>query len=502
MNIVNSLESAFKLNEKRNAFCINDTFYTYNEVLSRVLKIRKIIVKKISEEETHIGLVANNDIETYTTIFALWMEGKAYIPINPTAPVARNKEILNLISVKFVFDSSIKTNLPSFNVLNVNDDTDLSTVKLSALNIIKSKTAYVLFTSGSTGKPKGIPISFKNLNTLFTELALDNEYKLNASDRCLQMYDLTFDASLTALLPALLVGACVYTVPANTIKYLSVFKLLDKYKLTVLKMVPSIVYYLRPYFSEINAPWVRYSIFGGEKLFVDVVEEWSKCIPNGTILNHYGPTEFTVCSHYYKFDKNFDKSHNGVVSIGKPFKNIDCLLLDKDGNVIENNVEGELCLSGGQQTSGYWKNNELNKSSFFKHTNKLGELKQFYKTGDLCFRDDDGFYMYVGRKDFQVKIGGYRIELGEIEYHIRKHQSTNLKNSLVLNIKNDNNNDELVLVIESTKFNTTNLIKYLNSKLADYMVPKRVFFINNLPHNKNGKVDRNQLRNLIINNNE
>ncbi|WP_298499416.1 AMP-binding protein, partial [uncultured Algibacter sp.] len=289
---------------------------------------------------------------------------------------------------------------------------------------------------------------------------------------------------------------CFYTVSSYVIKYLSVFKLLQKYKLTVLKMVPSIIYYLRPYFPEINAPSVRYSIFGGEKLYKDVVSEWAKCVPNSVILNHYGPTEFTVCSHYYKIGEGV-KSDNGVVSIGKSFKNVTCLIIDSEGKVLTNNIAGELCLSGEQLTSGYWKNKELNDASFFTHKTAAGEFKRFYKTGDLCFKDKDGFYMYVGRKDFQVKIGGYRVELGEVEYHVRNHIDTKFKNSIVLDVKNTKNNNELVLVVESFKFDTRNLMDYLQLKLADYMVPKKVFFLDNFPHNTNGKIDRNKLRNLI-----
>lgn len=500
MNLIYSLHSSFLQNAENNAFCINDYFFTYKDLLNSIVKIRNTIVANIDSREKHIGLVTNNDLETYATILALWMEGKAYIPINPIAPKSRNVEILNLISVKHVFDSSNKTDFSSFKTINVsqikyNDNDIFEPIKFDETNI-----AYVLFTSGSTGIPKGIPISFKNLNALVTELDEDDEYKLNTSDRCLQMYDLTFDASLTALLPALLVGACSYTVPSDAIKYLYAYKLLEKYKLTVLKMVPSIIYYLRPYFSEINAPSVRYSIFGGEKLYEDVINEWAKCIPNGKILNHYGPTEFTVCSNYYKYDSDINnRSYNGVLSIGKPFKNVDCIIIDSNNKIVANNAEGELCLSGKQLTSGYWKNDELNTSSFFMHKTDSGKIKRFYKTGDLCFKDDDGYYLYIGRKDFQVKIGGYRVELGEIEYHARNHESTKSKNSLVIDVINSSNNDELVLVIESSKFDTEGLIQYMSAKLADYMVPKKVFFIDNLPHNKNGKIDRKQLRSLINN---
>ena len=133
------------------------------------------------------------------------------------------------------------------------------------------------------------------------------------------------------------------------------------------------------------------------------------------------------------------------------------------------------------------------------HIRDSREVLRFYRTGDVCFKDEDGYYMYVGRKDFQVKIGGYRVELGEIEYHARNHESINSKNVLVIDVKNFSDNDELVLVIESTKFETKGILDYLSTKLADYMVPKKVFFIDGFPHNNNGKLDRKELRRLINN---
>ena len=73
-----------------------------------------------------------------------------------------------------------------------------------------------------------------------------------------------------------------------------IYKLIQKHRLTVLSLVPSIIHYLRPYFSEINAPQVRYCSFGGGALYNDIVEDWAKCIPNSVIFNYYGPTENTI----------------------------------------------------------------------------------------------------------------------------------------------------------------------------------------------------------------
>ncbi len=497
MNFLDKLQNSFLKNSAKNAICINNTFFTYTDLSNCVLRIRKIIQSQIHSEEKLIGLVANDDLETYATIFALWLESKAYIPINPTAPIKRNTEVLDLTGSKSVFDSAKESPYSSgfkvYNVLTHYKKLEHHTLSVTEYN--KTDIAYILFTSGSTGKPKGIPISFENLNALLLTFENDEAYTINNTDRCLQMYDLTFDASLTAFMPAFLAGACSYTVPPDSMKYFHIYKLMQTYDLTVLKMVPSIIYYLRPYFPEINQPNVRYCVFGGGKLFEDVLKEWSACIPNSTIYNHYGPTECTVCSSYYTFKKHGNKSYNGVLSIGKPLNGIDAVIVNDNNDLLDNNKIGELCLAGKQLTKGYWNNEKLNDTSFFNMKLDDGEVKRFYKTGDVCFRDTDGNLMYVERKDFQVKIRGFRVELGEIEHHIKYIITKN--NLTVLDINNSTGNNEIALIIEGKPFDTTPLFNYLQTKLPNYMIPTQTHFLSLLPHNVNGKLDREHLRKLI-----
>src|SRR5437762_14313579 len=90
----------------RNAFFINDVYYTYEEMEKNVSKIRSAI-QKLHHDHIHIGLVANDDIETYASIFALWLEGKVYIPLHPKQPLNRSEEIIKQINIITVLDSRV-----------------------------------------------------------------------------------------------------------------------------------------------------------------------------------------------------------------------------------------------------------------------------------------------------------------------------------------------------------------------------------------------------------
>ncbi|GGD10093.1 AMP-binding protein [Hyunsoonleella pacifica] len=495
MELINTLYNSIKEHSSNTAFCINEQYYTYKEFNHLVNQIRSEIIQKIGVDEKIIGLFAHDDIYTYASIIALWLENKGYVALNPLFPDDRNIEILEIVGCETLLNSNNQTfTVEKLKLINTSKITN-KIQDLKPKPNDKNGVAYMIFTSGSTGKPKGVPITFNNIEAFAKELHHDNYFSINEKDKCLQMFELTFDMSVVSYLLPLLYGASVYTIPKGKIKYMQVFSLLEKHKLTVLITVPSIINYLKPYFAEINAPQVKVSCFAGGKLFDDIANEWNKCIPNAQIINYYGPTETTIyCGYYLYTPPSKRKNKNNIISIGKTFKNTDYLVIDENNNAVPDGITGELAIAGAQVTPGYWNNSSKNQKSFF--IKKVdGEPKRYYKSGDLCYKDEDGDYMYVGRNDFQVKIQGYRIELGEIEYHVKKTIPN--KNFVVLDIENSTGNKELYLILESDKFDVLPTIKYLKEKLPHYMIPTQIRFINIIPHNINGKIDRHELRNQL-----
>jgi len=158
-------------------------------------------------------------METYASIFAVWFSGGTIIPINPNHPKERQKLILD--QVEFTFVVGKNENIPK----NISGNRiDTSTVELSNQKLViaeedSDRLLYILFTSGSTGIPKGVPITLRNLDSYITNnLTLFPE--LNEESRSLQIFDLTFDASLQSYVMPMTVGACIYPVSSKKIKYL------------------------------------------------------------------------------------------------------------------------------------------------------------------------------------------------------------------------------------------------------------------------------------------
>ena len=360
-------------------------------------------------------------------------------------------------------------------------------------HVTDSDLAYILFTSGSTGIPKGVTISRGNI-AAFINSFWATGIQINENDRCLQCFDLTFDVSVQCYLSALIKGACVFTVPYMEGKYLYVAGLMEEYGLSFAVMAPSMLRYMQPFFEQIDMTKLKSCILTAEacpKKLLECIYTYNSQIQ---LFDFYGPTEATIYCTYYELSNNgLNKDLNGIISIGRTLKNVSSIILREDGTECKCNEKGELCVAGLQITPGYWNNIEKNSSSFFEY--KLdGRFVRFYKTGDLCYKDEDGDIMYSGRIDNQVKIQGYRIELGEIEFQAREFLPN--KNIVCL-AKEINDIVTLFLVIEGEEFATQELISYLGSKLPSYMIPTHILFIKEFPLNSSDKVDRRKMK-LII----
>lgn len=477
----------------KNAFCINDRFYTYKQFGEYISKIR-LLICGLHVDNIHIGLVANDDIETYASIFALWLEGKAYIPLHPNQPLNRCEEIIKQIAINTVLDSSETTVFLDHEIINTRKLHYEKDFLDNDRRYDTNSLAYVLFTSGSTGTPKGVMISRKNV-AAFIDSFLDCGIVITEEDKCLQCFDLTFDVSVQCYIVPLIKGACVYTIPHDQIKYSYVYGLLEDQHLTFGAMAPSMIRYLKPYFAEINVPSLKYCILTGEASPVELVHQWGKCISNAEIYNFYGPTETTIYCTYLKIQKEEEiKTLNGMLSIGTPMKNVNAIVVDESLNIIPKGEKGELCISGDQVSSGYWNSPEKNAQSFFEKEYE-GVLQRFYHTGDLCFFDDEGSIMLYGRLDSQAKIQGYRVELGEIEYHAREYLRGN--NAVVITFTNYIGNTELALFVEGAIINITSLVNYMKTKMPSYMIPTKILMEPEFPLNANSKVDKRKLKEKI-----
>lgn len=483
--MINDLFAGLTRHADRPAFCIHDKIYSYGEFSSIVASIRALIRTHIAKEDRIVGLLADDHLNTYASILALWAEGKGYVPLAPGAPAARTEQIVSQSGIRALLAPGPIVPMASVEVFDTLE-APTGERQQPCSPITPEHIAYLLFTSGTTGKPKGVPITHGALSAFisaFDALGLD----VVPEDRVLQMFDLTFDLSVMSYLIPLLNGACVYTIPGDVLKYTYIHGLLEDHGITVALMVPSILNYLRPYFDEVDCPSLRASLFCGEALPLEVVCEWSKCAPQARIINVYGPTEHTIfCTAYEFHRKGPNKSSHGILSIGKAMLGTTVGLLDEQGNWKRTGPNGELTLAGPQATFGYWQDPERNSIAFVRTEGPAG--MRHYRTGDRCAIDEEGDILYLGRTDHQVKIQGYRVELAEVEHHARSVLPGSIL--VAVAVMNTLGNSELVLVVEGRLTEPREVLTALRAMVPAYMVPSRIMEIERLPLNANGKIDR------------
>lgn len=468
------------------AMMINNVSYSYGDLFGKAAAIMETLD---GTESQNIGVFVDDSLETYASLLALLIAGKTYVTLHPSYPENRIHNIVEQADIHTVLSSKpcpFSGDTKWINTTECNAAEQLPERHATA----DTANAYLIFTSGSTGTPKGVPISRANLNAFYNAYC-QLGWKLTENDRMLQMFELSFDVSVVSFFYPLTIGASIFTVGYNDVKYLKVFELIERYQLTFAAVAPSILQMGSRFFSEFQFPQLKYVALTAEASQIDLIEAFRPCAPHAEFINLYGPTEGTIYCTSYKLPATDCKNHNGMVAIGRPFNGITFCIADDEGNELPAGQEGELWISGGQVTAGYWKAPEKTAEAMVN----VGGTR-FYKTGDRCFVDAEGCIIYCGRKDSQVKVQGYRIELSEIEQVAHKFFADN-RTIVAVAVNHASAGCELHLAVEGTDFDASELLQHLQTMLPGYMMPKQIHQLTHIPQNTNNKVDRKKIKERI-----
>ena len=217
---------------------------------------------------------------------------------------------------------------------------------------------------------------------------------------------------------------------------------------------------------------------------------WKAAIPGLEVVNMYGPTETTVdCA---AFHLTRDYRDDEAIPIGKACRNMQIMLLDKDGKSVPDGEAGEICVRGSGLASGYFGNWEKTNECFIQNPANPYFRDILYRTGDIAVKKDDGLLYFLSRQDGQIKHMGYRIELGEIETAL--HSVDGIAAAACLF---DRNRDRIVCIYEGEP-DAAALARAMRRLVPKYMLPNIYEKLDALPMNANGKIDRVKLKEQFI----
>lgn len=473
-------------NKNHTAFIYENKATSYGSLAERSNQLAHRLRKLGVGVGQHVGIALQRNDLAYIAILAILKTGAAYVPFDPECPQERIHCILEDCQVNLLITSNLINNLHAEfpcpvllldqELLSLAEESTTA-IHPQEINLNPDNTCYIIYTSGSSGKPKGVAISHRNVCHYLQ--AVREIYQLQQTDKVYQGFSLAFDASVEEIWTAFSAGATLVTTNDKSLRSgAGLAEFLNENQISFFSTVPTLLTMLEPPLTSL-----RLLILGGEVCHQDLITKWSR--PGLTILNTYGPTEATVVTTYTECQPN------KPVTIGRPLAGYEVFLLDAQLQPVDLNQEGEIYIGGAAISSGYINHPELNQSKFILHPQFN---KRLYRSGDLACRLANGDLQYIGRIDNQIKLRGYRIELDEIEAVIREYPG--IRQAVVSIYQPPQGVPSLVAYLlpqQSDTFAAENLMEFLRSRLADYMLPNLLEIVTELPLLASGKIDRKNL---------
>lgn len=493
-NMTDYLEQTAVRFPDKTAFVDSEREICYRDFRREVRRTASVIIARGIRRESVVVFLDKN-ITALQTIWGIIYSGCFYTTIDIHMPVSRIERILDTLQPSLVITDEVHREIVSrftedAKILTTEEiseqDEQESLVEKCISQIIDTDVLYTFFTSGSTGLPKGVVISHRAVLD-FVEAATER-FDITEKEIIGNQGAFHFDLSTLDIYCTVATGATMHIIPPQYFKFpIKLLEYIAENKINMIYWVPSalvLVANLRA-LKAVDVSCLKKVTFCGEVMPCKQLNVWRRALPNAMYANMYGPTETTCASTYYIVNREFEDGDS--LPIGVPFKNTRVLLLTDDGREAGEGETGEICIAGSSLAYGYYKNEEKTKESFVTYQNGAYEEK-IYRTGDLAKYNEYGELIYLSRKDFQIKHMGHRIELGEIETAINS-----IAEITECCCMYDEQKHKIVAFLE-TGMEETEIADRLKMMIPEYMLPNKYHFLEKMPHNANGKIDRAALK--------
>lgn len=500
MNIVELLTSTASRLPNQPVIHFKRARLTYSELLEKVYNVAAGLKNQGVKKGMNVALMMTNRPEYIITYFAILANGGTVVPINPAFKEQEVTYIVNdseseMLIIEEASKPVVEKALDQFKTVNIiinySDTVDERFVSWHLLDtpasiseilpLHSSDVAQIIYTSGTTGSPKGAMITHGNLNWMAITAAVYNQ--LVPSDRVLCVLPLFHAyAKLQGFLAPIAHGCSIYLEerfhPVETLKAIA------EHEITIFLGVPTMYAYFAqvPHLVEqLDFSKLRTAGSGGASLPAELLHKTNEWL-GVDISEGYGLTESTVM--LMTTHRSLPKKVN---SVGMPLPGIDLKIINPEGNEVALHEVGEIIFRGPNMMDGYYK-----KPDETANTIKDGWLH----TGDLAYRDEDGYHFIVDRKKDIIIRGGFNVYPREIEELLYEHPA--VVECSVIGRPDPIFGEKTVayVVVKDAELTEDAVRNYCKEKLAEYKVPDYVSFIEEIPKSGTGKILKTALKDL------
>ena len=440
-----------------------------------------------------VALLFEQGVDSIITILGVLKAGKIYVSLDPSSKIEDLRLIIEdcdpelLISNEKHICLGGKLQSGPLRIFSLSEANNFSSKQVSPEDLSPDSPAYIFYTSGSTGPPKGVVDSHRNV--LHNVLRYTNNLQIDHKDLLSMIQACNFSGTVSSLFCALLNGGtvCPFNLAGGGFDSLAEF--IIGTKVTIFHSVPSIFENLL--LSGRLFPGLRIVRLEGDRTESRHIALFNRSFDrNCKLAIGLGATE-TGLTRQYVLSHNDDYPVAGS-PIGYAVAGMDIVLVDESGQTVKSGEPGEILVHSQYLATGYWQQPDLTEKSFIEHPEKC--RIRSYRTGDFARMLPDGCLLYLGRKDFRVKIRGISIETVHVELALESHPL--IEQALVQVWAPRRGVQQLVayLVMRSDSVLTVcEIRRYVSPHLPDYMIPARYEFLEALPTDRNGKISRGNL---------
>jgi len=475
-----------------------DRRWTFGELAAAVRRRARQLRALGAGPETRVGIYLRPSAEMLVACLAANAAGAGFVPLDPGFPPERRRAMLAAARCCVVLTSSAlgadaRAVAPAGTTVTLVDAaSDPAGVPDQDLpHVVGEDVCYVMFTSGSTGVPKGIALRHQGVLNNLADLR--DRFGIGPGDAVLTLSSPAFDMSVVELLGIPLAGGTAVVPEASVASSPRRWaELVESASVTVWNSVPALAELFVRHLERTGttAPGLRLAMLGGDWVPLDLPDRFRARAPRLELVALGGATEASVHSTVYRVAE-VDPAWASV-PYGRPMANQRVYVLDPRRQPVPVGVPGELYLAGTGLARGYVGGADHDRFSLWRHP--LVGTERVYRTGDLVVWRPDGNLELLGRVDLQLKIHGVRLEARAIETELGRHPAVRAAAAVVTGTEERRRRlTAFVVLAPGRAASATELREFLAVSLAPREIPSVFVFLESLPLNASGKVNRRAL---------